>query len=59
MLGLDLRTDAEGKMRFFDPKAGEKLRTPQEMEAARLAQQEKARKMAERLRELGVDPNQL
>jgi len=59
VLGLELQLDSNGKMRFFDPTAQEKLRTPQETEEARLAEQNKARQLAERLRELGVDPEQL
>lgn len=59
VLGLELQLDSDGKMRFFDPTTQEKLRTPQETEEARIAEQNKARQMAERLRELGVDPDQL
>jgi Uma2 family endonuclease len=59
VLGLALQLDSEGKMRFFDPRTEEKLRTPQEMEQARITEQNKARQMAQRLRELGVDPEQL
>mgnify|MGYP006443188373 CR=1 FL=1 len=58
-LGLELRTYADGAMRFYDPTTSEILRTPQELEEARLAEQQKAEKMAARLRELGIDPDEI
>lgn len=58
-LGLELRTYADGAMRFYDPATSEILRTPQELEEARLAEQQKAEKMAARLRELGIDPDEI
>ncbi|MEA5619873.1 Uma2 family endonuclease [Cronbergia sp. UHCC 0137] len=63
VLGLELRLE-NGEMRFYNPKKGEKLLTHQELELARqeaeqelLAEQEKNKKLANRLRELGIDPN--
>jgi Uma2 family endonuclease len=59
ILGLELRTYADGAMRFYDPTTSETLRTPQELEEARLAEQQKAEKMAARLRELGINPDEI
>jgi hypothetical protein len=63
-LGLELRLGADGEMRFYDPKVGVKLLSPQEMEMAkRQAEQaqyqaeQKAARLAAKLRELGVEPD--
>jgi len=72
-LGLELRLGADGEMRFYDPKIGKKLLSPQEMEMAkRQAEQaryhaeqaqyqaeQKAAKLAAKLRELGLDPDSI
>ncbi|WP_242025641.1 Uma2 family endonuclease [Leptolyngbya sp. FACHB-36] len=65
VLQLELRLK-DGKLRFHDPAAGELLRSYEEVDAALLtaeqaqqAAEEKANRLAEKLRELGIDPNTL
>ena len=66
VLGLELRRFQDGNMRFYNPQTGEKLCSMVEIEEARLAEQtksqeiqQKAQKMAKRLRQLGIDPDSL
>jgi Putative restriction endonuclease len=71
VLGLELCLEADGEMRFYSPATGEKLLSPREMERAKCeAEQAKAEaeqaqckaeqratKLADKLRELGIDPD--
>ncbi len=64
VLGLELWLDTNGEMRFYSPATGEKLPSPKEMGQAKyLAEQAKdlaeqrANKLADKLRELGIDPD--
>ena len=56
-LGLELSLEANGEMRFYDPKTGTKLLSPREMEQAKHQAEQKANKLAAKLRELGIDPD--
>ncbi len=58
-LGLELRLEADGEMRFYNPKTGEKLLSIGEMEQARVQAERRADKLAAKLRELGFDPDRL
>jgi Uma2 family endonuclease len=58
-LGLELRLEADGQMRFYNPKTGEKLLSTGEMEQARVQAEQRAEKLAAKLRELGLDPDKL
>lgn len=65
ILGLELRVQS-GEMRFYDPATGQKLLTYEEEAAARVqaeaAQQqaeERAQRLAAKLRELDIDPDQI
>ena len=58
-LGLELRLEADGEMRFYNPKTGEKLLSTGEMEQARVQAEQRADKLAAKLRELGLDPDRL
>ncbi len=72
VLGLELRL-IEGEMRFYNPVTGEKLLTHRETEAARRIVEEayrkaeiarqisenKVQRLADRLRELGIDPDEI
>lgn len=72
VLQLELRLK-DGSLRFYDPATGEMLRSYEEVDAAlltaeqarqaaeqaRQAAEEKADRLAEKLRELGIDPNTL
>ena len=58
-LGLELRLEADGEMRFYNPKTGEKLLSTGEMEQDRVQAEQRADKLAAKLRELGLDPDRL
>ncbi len=58
VLGLELRLEAE-KLRFYNPATGETLLTHEEEVAARQATEEKAQRLAAKLRELNIDPDSL
>ncbi|MFN6517671.1 MAG: Uma2 family endonuclease [Nostoc sp. CreGUA01] len=58
VLGLELRLEAE-KLRFYNPATGEILLTHEEEVAARQATEEKAQRLAAKLRELNIDPDSL
>lgn len=72
-LGLEVWLEADGAMRFYAPSTGEKLLSPKEMaqardaaeqarsaaEQARYEAEQKANRMAEKLREFGIDPDSL
>jgi Uma2 family endonuclease len=58
-LGLELRLEADGEMRFYNPKTGEKLLSTGEMEQARVQAERRAEMLAAKLRELGFDPDRL
>ncbi|MCG9890040.1 MAG: Uma2 family endonuclease [Thermosynechococcaceae cyanobacterium MS004] len=72
-LGLEVWLEADGAMRFYAPSTGEKLLSPKEMaqarsaaeqarsaaEQARYEAEQRANRMAEKLRELGIDPDSL
>lgn len=58
-LGLELRLEADGEMRFYNPKTGEKLLSTGEMEQARVQAERRADTLAAKLRELGLDPDRL
>lgn len=57
-LGLELRLQ-DGAMRFFDSVARKSLLNHQETEQARIKEQRKAEKLATKLRELGIDPDNI
>lgn len=59
ILGLDLCLEADGEMRFHSPTTGAKLLSPKEMEKAKDEAERKAKKLADKLRELGIDPDSL
>ena len=46
-------------MRFYDPKTGTKLLSPREMEQAKHQAEQRANKLAAKLRELGIDPDSI
>ncbi|MBW4631820.1 MAG: Uma2 family endonuclease [Iphinoe sp. HA4291-MV1] len=58
VLGLELRIKS-GQMRFYDPVTGKTLFTYEEQAAARQAAEEKAQRLAAKLKELNIDPNTL
>jgi Uma2 family endonuclease len=58
VLGLELRLEA-GKLRFYDPATGQTLLSHEEEAAARLSAEEKAQRLAAKLRELNIDPDKL
>ncbi|MEH2325941.1 MAG: Uma2 family endonuclease [Nostoc sp.] len=58
VLGLELRLEA-GKLRFYNPATGETLLTHEEEAAARQAAEDKAQRLAAKLRELNIDPDSL
>ncbi|MBD2522841.1 Uma2 family endonuclease [Nostoc sp. FACHB-133] len=58
VLGLELRLEA-GKLRFYNPATGQILLTHEEEAAARQAAEEKAQRLAAKLRELNIDPDSL
>ncbi|MBC1240055.1 Uma2 family endonuclease [Nostoc sp. 2RC] len=58
VLGLELRLEA-GKLRFYNPATGQTLLTHEEEAVARQAAEEKAQRLAAKLRELNIDPDSL
>lgn len=58
VLGLELRVQSR-QMRFYDPVAQRKLLTPQEESLARQQAEARAQRLAEKLRELNIDPDNL
>lgn len=58
VLGLELRLE-QGELRFYRLDTQEKLLSHAESEAARLLEQNKAERLAAKLQELGIDPNQV
>ncbi|BAZ29836.1 hypothetical protein NIES4074_22830 [Cylindrospermum sp. NIES-4074] len=58
VLGLELRLEG-GKLRFYNPATGQILLTHEEEVAARQAAEDKAQKLAAKLRELNIDPESL
>ncbi|BAY43987.1 hypothetical protein SAMD00079811_15810 [Scytonema sp. HK-05] len=58
VLGLELRIQS-GEMRFYDPATGQTLLSYEEEAAARQAAEEKAQRLAAKLRELNIDPDTL
>ncbi|MEH2169988.1 MAG: Uma2 family endonuclease [Nostoc sp.] len=58
VLGLELRLEA-GKLRFYNPNTSQTLLTHEEEASARQAAEEKAQKLAAKLRELNIDPDSL
>lgn len=58
VLGLELRLENQ-KLRFYDSATSQILLSHEEEAAARLAAQEKAQKLAAKLRELNIDPDTL
>lgn len=59
VLGLELRRLQDGSFRFYAPETGELLGNLREIETSRQAERERSQKMAERLRQLGVNPEDL
>ena len=57
-LGLEL-VDTGETLRLYDPQTGQILLTPSEVEVARRAEAERAERLATKLRELGVNPDQV
>jgi Uma2 family endonuclease len=57
VLGLELWLEPNGEMRFYSPTIGEKLLSPKEMGQAKYLAEQKANKLADKLRELGIDPD--
>ncbi|MDZ8031563.1 Uma2 family endonuclease [Nostoc sp. DedSLP04] len=57
VLGLELRLEAE--LRFYNPATGQTLLTHEEEATARQAAEEKAQRLAAKLRELNIDPDSL
>jgi hypothetical protein len=58
-LGLELWLEANGEMRFYDSKTGTKLLSPGKMEQAKHQAEQRAVKLATKLRELGIDPDSI
>lgn len=58
VLGLELRLEA-GKLRFYDLTRSQTLLIHKEEAAARQAAEEKAQRLAAKLRELNIDPDSL
>jgi Uma2 family endonuclease len=58
ILGLELRLDGR-KLRFYESVTGRKLLTHEEEVTAREAAEEKAQRLAAKLRELNIDPDSL
>ncbi|MFN6564562.1 MAG: Uma2 family endonuclease [Nostoc sp. ChiSLP01] len=58
VLGLELRLEG-GKLRFYNPATGQTLLTHEDEAVARQAAEEKAQRLAAKLRELNIDPDSL
>ncbi len=59
VLGLDLRLYLDKRFRFFDPKSNQILRSYAEAEQDRLHAEAKAKRLADRLKVLGIDPDEI
>ena len=66
VLGLELRRQQDGQMRFYDPATDRKLSSTEELawaktnaEQAKFIAEQRAAKLADRLRELGINPDDL
>lgn len=59
VLGLDLRLYLDKRFRFFDPKSNQILRSYAEAEQDRLQAEAKAKRLAERLKVLGINPDEI
>lgn len=59
VLGLELWLEADGEMRFYSPTTGAKLLSPKEMVKAKDEAEQRAKKLADKLRELGIDPDSI
>lgn len=57
VLELDLRFLPDGNLRLFNPRMGEFLLTHEETEQARREAEERAQRLAAKLRELGIEPD--
>nr|WP_255362928.1 Uma2 family endonuclease [Anabaena sp. CA = ATCC 33047] len=58
VLGLELRLEA-GKLRFYNPVTSQNLLSHEEEAAARQAAEERAHRLAAKLRELNINPDNL
>jgi Uma2 family endonuclease len=58
VLGLELQVKSR-QMRFYDPVTRQKLLTPQEESLARQQAEKRVQRLAEKLRELNIDPDSL
>ncbi len=58
ILGLALHLE-QGNLRFYNPQTGEKLLSHAEAEAARQTAEDRAERFASRLRELGIEPDEV
>ncbi len=59
VLGLELQRQQNGEMRFIDPSTGQRLDNQSELAEAKFAAEQRVIKLADKLRELGIDPNSL
>ena len=59
VLGLEMRLLPDGELRFFNPSTQEYLRSPEESEQERIQERERADRLAAKLRELGINPDDL
>ena len=59
VLGLDLRLYSDKRFRFFDPKSNQILRSYAEAEQDRLQAEAKAKRLADRLKVLGINPDEI
>lgn len=56
-LRLNLCLEADGAMRFYDPQTGAKLLSPREVDEARHQAEQRAARLAAKLKALGIDPD--
>jgi len=56
-LGLDLCLEADGAMTFYDPQTSAKLLSPRELDEARRQAEQRAERLAAKLKVLGLDPD--
>ncbi len=59
ILDLDLRLYSDKRFRFFDPKSNQILRSYAEAEQDRLQAEAKAKRLADRLKVLGINPDEI
>ena len=59
VLGLDLHLYPDKRFRFFDPKSNQILRSYAEAEQDRLQAEAKAKRLADRLKVLGINPDEI